>query len=324
MTADAHTSGMRPEEAVEIALESLRASGQRITGARSAVIEALSQLDDHPSAERVYDRVRTLHPTIHRATVYRTLDTLTAFGVVTHVHTGGGATAYHLAPSVASPGHLHAKCHPGRTARRRHSSLWISGLGLGLAATIVLAVGIGAIGVPPATVSKIIGHHLFGTPAEMSWTLAQDSISWQVRLPQVLLGASVAVFVIARAGGRITSLRLLIAGVAVGYALYAATSFLIFASDSAQGLRSVLFWLLGSLGLARWGLPLTSVLVIVCLTVAVLAVWSRRLDALAVGDETAHALGISPTGFRVRLLVVVSLCVGPWWPPPAASVSWVW
>jgi Fur family ferric uptake transcriptional regulator len=109
MTADAPTSEMSPEEAIEAALELLRARGQRITGARSAVIEALARLDDHPSAERLYERVRALHPTVHRATVYRTLDTLTALGVVTHVHTGGGATAYHLAPRV-TPGHLHAQC----------------------------------------------------------------------------------------------------------------------------------------------------------------------------------------------------------------------
>src|SRR5690606_18320690 len=56
--------------------------------------------------------------------------------------------------------------------------------------------------------------------------------------------------------------------------------------------------------------PLALVLVIVCLAVAMLIVWGRRLDALSVGDETAHALGIAPTGLRVRLLVVVSLCVG--------------
>ncbi len=71
-----------------------------------------------------------------------------------------------------------------------------------------------------------------------------------------------------------------------------------------------MFWLLGSLGLARWGVPLALVLVAVCVTVAVLTLWSRHLDALAVGDETAHTLGVSPTRFRVRLLVVVSLCVG--------------
>lgn len=124
------------------------------------------------------------------------------------------------------------------------------------------------------------------------------------------LAASVVVFIVARAGGRITSLRLLMAGVAVGYALYAATSFLIFAADSAEGARSVLFWLLGSLGLARWSWLLASVAVVVCLTVAILLVWNRRLDALAIGDETAHTLGVPPTRLRVQLLVVVSLCVG--------------
>lgn len=124
------------------------------------------------------------------------------------------------------------------------------------------------------------------------------------------LGASVAVFVVARAGGRITSLRLLMAGVAVGYALYAATSFLIFAADSAEGARSVLFWLLGALSLARWSWPLAVVLVVVCATIAALMMWSRRLDALAIGDETAHSLGVPPTRFRIQLLIVVSLCVG--------------
>ncbi|MDR7276517.1 FecCD family ABC transporter permease [Catenuloplanes atrovinosus] len=124
------------------------------------------------------------------------------------------------------------------------------------------------------------------------------------------LAASLLVFVIARSGGRITSIRLLLAGVAVGYALYAATSFLIFASGSAEGSRSVMFWLLGSLGLARWD-PLLAVTAIVVIGTALyLTVLGRRLDVLAVGDETAHTLGVSPDRFRMRLLVIVSLAVG--------------
>ncbi len=124
------------------------------------------------------------------------------------------------------------------------------------------------------------------------------------------LGASAAVFLLARAGGRVTSVRLLLSGVAVGYALYAATSFLIFASGSAEGARSVLFWLLGFLGLARWSTPLTVVLLVVLLTVGLLALWGQRMDALALGDETSLTLGTDPSRFRVQLLVVVALCVG--------------
>ena len=124
------------------------------------------------------------------------------------------------------------------------------------------------------------------------------------------LGASLLVFFIARAGGGVTSLRLLLAGVAVGYALSAATSFLIFASDSAEGSRSVMFWLLGSLALARWDAVLAVVLVVVAVTFIVLAAGGRSLDAIAAGDETAHTLGVSPDRARVGLLVVVSLCTG--------------
>ena len=124
------------------------------------------------------------------------------------------------------------------------------------------------------------------------------------------LAASMLVLLVARSGGRVTSLRLLLAGVAVGYALYAVTSFLIFASDSAEGSRSVLFWLLGSLSLAAWGAPLVIVGVVVTATVAALVGLGRRLDALAIGDETAHTLGVDPHTFRVRLLLLVALCVG--------------
>ncbi|WP_432564155.1 FecCD family ABC transporter permease [Kineococcus sp. SYSU DK003] len=124
------------------------------------------------------------------------------------------------------------------------------------------------------------------------------------------LAASVLVFTVARAAGAVTSVRLLLAGVAVGYALSAATSFLIFASGSAEGARSVMFWLLGSLSLATWGSALAVVVVVVAATVLVLLWWSPGLDALAIGDETARTLGVSPAGFRTRLLLVVSLAVG--------------
>ncbi|MBV8992847.1 MAG: iron ABC transporter permease, partial [Pseudonocardiales bacterium] len=98
------------------------------------------------------------------------------------------------------------------------------------------------------------------------------------------------VFVLARIGGQVTSIRLLLAGVAVGYVLSAVTSFMIFTSDSEQGARDVLFWLLGSLTLAVWLSVLITGLFVVA-TAAILLVWARKLDALAIGDETARALG---------------------------------
>lgn len=124
------------------------------------------------------------------------------------------------------------------------------------------------------------------------------------------LASALLVFFIARAGGRVTSLRLLLSGVAVGYALSAATSFLIFASDSAEGSRSVMFWLLGSLSLARWDIVLAIAGGVAILTLAVLLLRGRQLDAIAAGDETAVTLGVAPDRTRVELLVIVALCTG--------------
>lgn len=122
------------------------------------------------------------------------------------------------------------------------------------------------------------------------------------------LGAALLVFFIARAGGRVTSLRLLLSGVAVGYALTAVTNLLIFSSDSAEGSRSVMFWMLGSLSLARWNAFLLIAALAAALGVLGMVSGARVLDALSAGDEIAHGLGISPDRARIGFLLMVSLC----------------
>jgi iron complex transport system permease protein len=123
------------------------------------------------------------------------------------------------------------------------------------------------------------------------------------------LFATGLVFLMARTGGQLTSIRILLAGVAVGYILYATTSFLVFASGSAEGAQSVLFWLLGSLALGSWS-TLGAVTVAVAITIAMLMLWGRHLDALSIGDESALSLGVSPSKLRLRVLVVVALGTG--------------
>jgi len=77
-----------------------------VTEPRRAVLEALARLPDHPTAEQIVGAVEASAPAVHRATVYRTLETFTDLGIVTHVHVGHGPTNYHLAEQH----HLHAQC----------------------------------------------------------------------------------------------------------------------------------------------------------------------------------------------------------------------
>ena len=124
------------------------------------------------------------------------------------------------------------------------------------------------------------------------------------------LAATAVVFGVALSSGKLTSLRVLLTGVAIGYALSAATSFLIFASDSPEASRSIMFWLLGSLGLANFN----GVLLVTLITTAVVAVafilLAPRIDALSSGDATSLAVGINPTTLRAVLLGLSSLLIG--------------
>jgi Fur family peroxide stress response transcriptional regulator len=63
-------------------LSRLRARGHRLTPQRSAVVRALVEGGEHPSAEQLFRRVADAYPMMSRATVYKTLDALKSAGEV--------------------------------------------------------------------------------------------------------------------------------------------------------------------------------------------------------------------------------------------------
>ena len=191
---------------------------------------------------------------------------------------------------------------------------------------VILGIGVGAgLAVCGASLQAMVRNTLAdpyvlgvsggastGAAAALLFGFAAGAGQYALPLSAFLgaLGASLLVFFLAYAQGRITSIRLLLAGIAIGYALSAATSFMMFAADSAEDSRSVMFWLLGSLSLARWDGFLALTVAVVVATVLALTALAPRLDALTAGDETTQALGVRPGTTRVQLLVLVSLCTG--------------
>jgi Fur family transcriptional regulator, ferric uptake regulator len=61
-------------------LERMRAKGLRLTEQRRVLADLLEHAKEHLDAEAVYQLARRRDPTIHRATVYRTLNTLKRWG----------------------------------------------------------------------------------------------------------------------------------------------------------------------------------------------------------------------------------------------------
>ncbi|MFJ1730267.1 FecCD family ABC transporter permease [Streptomyces sp. NPDC088254] len=125
------------------------------------------------------------------------------------------------------------------------------------------------------------------------------------------LAATAVVFGVARAHRGTGAGRLLLAGVAVSFVGQAVTNVLVMVGDDSggQAARSVLFWLMGGLGGARW----TSLTVIAAATFCALPLFllrARALDALLLGEQTAASLGLRPTRLRTELFVVTSLLTG--------------
>ncbi|OUC99989.1 FecCD family ABC transporter permease [Streptosporangium minutum] len=121
--------------------------------------------------------------------------------------------------------------------------------------------------------------------------------------------ALVLVYVLAQRSGRITPARLVLAGVALAYLFQAVYSYVLQQAQSGRAAQQVLFWLMGSLGGARWEmLPIPTVVLLA--GVAYLLFQHRPLNALSSGEESAISLGINVTALRVRLFLLTSLLVG--------------
>ncbi|MFI6211508.1 FecCD family ABC transporter permease [Nocardia brasiliensis] len=116
------------------------------------------------------------------------------------------------------------------------------------------------------------------------------------------------VFLLGQQRGRLAPTRLVLAGVAVGYLLLAATNYLQLRATPNE-LRTVMFWTMGSVAGARWD-RLGPVTVVVLVTVVVVLAFGRRLNVLGTGDEQATALGVDVRTLRILLLVLSALLTG--------------
>jgi iron complex transport system permease protein len=121
-------------------------------------------------------------------------------------------------------------------------------------------------------------------------------------------GAVITIFVvysIARTEGKVPTETLLLAGIAVGFFLQAAVSFLKLIAPM-DALRDVVLWLMGSFAGATWN---DAALVVLPIAAGLFALgWlAQELNALQFGEETAMHLGMEVETLKRILLVAVAL-----------------
>jgi Fur family ferric uptake transcriptional regulator len=95
---------------MESLIERMQARGLRLTWQRRLLAHLLDRAETHLDAEEVYQLARRRDPRIHRATVYRTLNTLKRLGLVDELdlmHVTGDRHYYEVRPSQF---HIHLVC----------------------------------------------------------------------------------------------------------------------------------------------------------------------------------------------------------------------
>ncbi len=180
----------------------------------------------------------------------------------------------------------------------------------------VIGAGLGIVGVVLQTTTRndLADPFLFGLSsgaaagAVFVITVTGDILGiWTLPLAAFCGGLVASGVVLALVHGLRTSApeKLILAGLAVSFLFAAITNYLIFAGDS-RAAHSVIFWMLGGLGLARWEtFPLVCTGLVLILVYALYR--NRWMDALLTGDLTASTLGVPVQRLRFGMFFVAAL-----------------
>lgn len=128
------------------------------------------------------------------------------------------------------------------------------------------------------------------------------------QVPIAFVGAGIAAVIVYAIGARGAAagapVRLALAGVALT-ALITSITYAVLLVDDAT-LEQYRLWVAGSLT-GRQTEDVTALIPIVLITIAIALLVSRQLEAVALGEDTARALGISIGGIRALVIVLVTL-----------------
>ncbi|ABG32964.1 iron ABC transporter permease [Roseobacter denitrificans] len=260
-------------------------------------------------------------------------------------------------------------------ARSRQSAVYPVAMICGWAVLLVslsMAVSVGAVSIPFATVWGVVLNNAFGASFEGDWSAGREAIVWDIRFPRALLacfvgaglamvgaslqavtrnpladphllgisaggafgailallhtglflglltvpllafagalGATLLVLAVSQFAAATSADRLVLAGVAVSFIVMSMANVLIFLGDP-RATHTVVFWMLGGLGLAQWDQLVFPLLILVFCGVY-LRIHAENLNAMTVGDETAATLGLNVARFRLSIFFIGALITG--------------
>ena len=189
-----------------------------------------------------------------------------------------------------------------------------AGAGLGLAGALMQGlfrnpladpglVGVSSGAALAAGLTIVLGAAFFpDMPRQLgSWALVLTAFAGG-------LGVTALIYLLAQTGSGTQVTLMLLAGIAINALAGAGLGYLSTIATDEQ-LRSVQFWMLGSLGAASWA-SVWGVLAVALLALALGVPLARPLNALALGEAQAAMLGVPVERVKRLAVVVAALAVG--------------
>lgn len=189
---------------------------------------------------------------------------------------------------------------------------------------VVLA---GIIGAGLAAVGGVM-QGIFKNPLVDSYTLGMSSGAALGAVISIITGLNISIMGIETTGvfafigamctlffvyslaytrSRMSINSLLLAGVAVSYFLGSVISFMMMLNHDK--IEHIVFWTMGSLSMATWNKVIVSAIFIIP-ALAVLLLYTRELNILAMGEDSAQHLGVNTSRLKNILLIACSIIVG--------------
>lgn len=123
------------------------------------------------------------------------------------------------------------------------------------------------------------------------------------------IGAIATTFIvyrIAKTGKRIPTVTLLLAGIAMTYLLSSIIHIMIIFNRT--NIEEIVLWMMGSVNGASWN-QVGGLLPVVLIGTVTITIFSKDLNIMATGDETASSLGVEVENVKKVLLIISSIII---------------
>ncbi|MCQ2078952.1 MAG: iron ABC transporter permease [archaeon] len=122
------------------------------------------------------------------------------------------------------------------------------------------------------------------------------------------IGSSAFVFILSAIGGKMTTTKLILSGVIISSLCGSISNIIVYLEPDAEGMRSLTFWLMGSLSTVDFE-SVKFVAVAVFIGLVCFATQMRNLNAMMLGDSTATTLGVDLAKLRMGYIILTSVVI---------------